>query len=304
MANLQANNAAGGAPRGHVRLLRRRHRHDPLPIYLAYLNGRRDAAIRPPTPATNWTNTDVRRPAGAPNPSPRTPRRPGRQPTRRANAIAAGLPANFFVVNPDVNSVNVTDSGAFSDYHALQIELRRRLSQGLSAQRQLPVRDREAARRSSASTTARVIESDGQRPARDQDAVGLDDPGRPRPAVRQRHDPVLDGMLGGWSFNGVGRIQARTLDFGNVRLVGMTPGRVQKMYKYRHPHRSGERAADGRTMLPDDVILNTRRAFSVSATTADRLLRPWARPKAATSRRPTATLHPAQGRRLRAARRS
>ena len=38
------------------------------------------------------------------------------------------------------------------------------------------------------------------------------------------------------------------------------------MYKYRHPDQSGQRAADGRTMLPDDVILNTRRAFSVSTT--------------------------------------
>src|SRR4030095_6628807 len=52
--------------------------------------------------------------------------------TRRNNALAAGLPANLFVVNPDAGNVNVTDSGAFSDYHALQIELRRRLSRGLS----------------------------------------------------------------------------------------------------------------------------------------------------------------------------
>jgi hypothetical protein len=36
------------------------------------------------------------------------------------------------VVKPDAGNANVTDSGAFSDYHALQIELRRRLSRGLS----------------------------------------------------------------------------------------------------------------------------------------------------------------------------
>ena len=53
--------------------------------------------------------------------------------SRRANAARAGLPANFFVPNPDVDDVNVFDSGAFSDYHALQIDLRRRLSRGLSA---------------------------------------------------------------------------------------------------------------------------------------------------------------------------
>ena len=35
-------------------------------------------------------------------------------------------------------------------------------------------------------------------------------------------NPVLDGIVGGWAFNGVGRIQARTVNFGNVRLVGMT----------------------------------------------------------------------------------
>ena len=86
--------------------------------------------------------------------SPQRPRarptraRPTRRPTwtaistRRNNALAAGLPANFFVVNPDADDVNVTDSGAFSDYHALQIELRRRLSQRAAGQRQLPVRAR------------------------------------------------------------------------------------------------------------------------------------------------------------------
>ena len=52
--------------------------------------------------------------------------------TFRNNALAAGLPANFFVVNPHADQVNVRDSGAFSTYHALQLELRRRLSHGLS----------------------------------------------------------------------------------------------------------------------------------------------------------------------------
>jgi len=53
--------------------------------------------------------------------------------SRRDLAARAGLPANFFVINPDVDDANVTDSGAYSDCHALQIELRRRLSKGLQA---------------------------------------------------------------------------------------------------------------------------------------------------------------------------
>ena len=52
--------------------------------------------------------------------------------TRRNRALAAGYASNFFVLNPAVNAVTVYDSGAYSDYHALQLDLRRRLAQGLS----------------------------------------------------------------------------------------------------------------------------------------------------------------------------
>lgn len=42
----------------------------------------------------------------------------------------------------------------------------------------------------------------------------------------------LDGAPGGWELNGVGRIQARTLTFGNVRLIGMTPDELRRRYYY------------------------------------------------------------------------
>jgi hypothetical protein len=78
-------------------------------------------------------------------------------------------------------------------------------------------------------------------------------------------NPVLDGIVGGWSFNGVGRIQARTIDLGNVRLVGMTKAEAQKLYKFdiRVNPDNGLRTV---YMFPDDVILNTRRAYSFSST--------------------------------------
>ena len=78
--------------------------------------------------------------------------------------------------------------------------------------------------------------------------------------------PVLDAIAGGWSVNGVGRFQARTINLGNVRLVGMTKDELQKMYKFdiRVDPSTGLNTV---YMLPDDVILNTRRAFSVSNTT-------------------------------------
>ena len=36
-------------------------------------------------------------------------------------------------------------------------------------------------------------------------------------------------IAGGWSITGVGRIQAVVMDFGNVRLVGMTEADLQDM---------------------------------------------------------------------------
>jgi len=76
---------------------------------------------------------------------------------------------------------------------------------------------------------------------------------------------MLAVLLGGWQFNGAGRFQQRTTDFGNVRLVGMTLEEAQQLYRF-------DRRPDPQTGLttvfvfPDDVILNTRRAFSVSTT--------------------------------------
>jgi hypothetical protein len=80
--------------------------------------------------------------------------------------------------------------------------------------------------------------------------------------------PIIDGVLGGWSMNGVGRVQSSMVNFGNVRLVGMTKDDLQAMYK----HDLRINPANGLQtvyMLPDDVILNTRRAYSVDPTTAN-----------------------------------
>jgi len=269
MANLRANNIAGGNRAGSFAYFGPGTGTNPLPTYLAYLNGSRDfgnpAAY---TGGSNtWTNTTfaARFSAASPAPVSSADDMDGNA-TRRANAIAAGIPANFFVPNPDVDDVNVTDSGAYSDYHAFQLELRRRLSKGLSAN----VNYQYAIERGSA--------FDGFSFGRE-----MADQGNVRHAIKTQWDwtlpvgrghrfgndmhPILEGIAGGWSVNGVGRIQARTVDFGNVRLVGMTKKDLQQMYKFdiRTDPDTGLRTV---YMLPDDVILNTRRAFSVSNTTA------------------------------------
>jgi hypothetical protein len=267
MGNLQANNIAGGARAGSFAYFGPGTGTAPLPIYLAYLNSRTDAT----NPAaytggnTTWTNSALSQDLVATNAQlDNSAADLDDNAARRANAIRAGLPANFFVVNPDIDDANVFDSGAFSDYHALQVELRRRLSKGLSAN----VNYQYAVEGTSAFLGFRYGRVMNQQP-------------NVRHAIKTQWDwtvpvgrgqrfganlhPVLDALLGGWSFNGVGRIQSRTVDFGNVRLVGMSLADVTEMYRYdiRINPANGERTP---YVLPDDVILNTRRAFSVSTT--------------------------------------
>ena len=187
--------------------------------------------------------------------------------TRRSNAAKAGLPANFFVVNPALNEVNVTDSGAFSDYHALQIDLRRRLSRGLSANINYQYAIEGGSAFDGFSFGRAMSTSENVRHA----IKGQWDwtiPVGHGERYGRKMSSVLNGFAGGWSFNGVARIQQRAVDLGNVRLVGMTHDELQDMFKYYYT----TNATSGLTevwMLPEDVRLNTRRAYSVGTTTAD-----------------------------------
>ena len=268
MANLRANNAAGGTRANSFAYFGAGSGTSPLPIYLAYINASRDANNSAAYTGNTWTATGFTQDMAFRNPSPGNSAADlDGDNTRRTNAIAAGMPANFFVVNPAVNENNVTDSGAFSDYHALQIDLRRRLSKGLSAS----VNYQYALEGGSAFlgfAYGRVMNpSTNVRHAIKTQWDWTLPVGRGHRFGTDMH-PVLDGILGGWSFNGVGRIQATTVNFGSVNLVGMTPKDVQKMYKHdiRIDPANGLRTV---YMMPEDVILNTRRAFSVSQSTAD-----------------------------------
>ena len=79
---------------------------------------------------------------------------------------------------------------------------------------------------------------------------------RPRPQWANNLGTVMDRIVGGWQINGVGRIQTgELLDFGNVRLVGMTEQELRDSVDLRV-------ASNGQLfILPDDVIQNTFKAF-------------------------------------------
>jgi hypothetical protein len=72
----------------------------------------------------------------------------------------------------------------------------------------------------------------------------------------------MDRLIGGWSLDGVARIQSGQLtEFGNVRLVGMSREEFSDAFQLRF-----DNAGRVIYMLPQDIIDNTVRAFDVSAT--------------------------------------
>ncbi len=278
MANLKANNIAGGSRAGSFAYFGPGTGTNPLPIYMAYVLGRTDAGNAASYTGTTWTNSGFTQDMGFLNPNPNNgiDDLDGSS-TFRANAIAAGLPANFVVLNPAVNANNVTDSGAYSNYDALQIEVRRRLSKGLSASGSY-----QYAIEGGSSFDGFLHGRTLQPTANVRHAIKMQWDWTLPVGRGQRYgtdlNPWMDGVLGGWSFKGVSRIQARMLNFGQVRLINMTAKDVQKMYKYYtidNPNvtdpATGKRQTPYQSiyMMPEDVRLNTRKAFNTSSTTLD-----------------------------------
>jgi Carboxypeptidase regulatory-like domain/TonB dependent receptor len=276
MANLAVNNASGVSNRvGSFAYFGPGTGTNPLPIYLAYLNGRTDASNPSAyiNPSTAWANASIAGRLAGPNPNPNGAAVDlDYNLTRRMQAQAAGYAANFFVVNPDVNFANVTDSGGFSKYNALQLELRRRLSNGFSANVNYQY----------------AFEGGSQFDGFSFGRAWTDIPVTGNPTVRHAIkfqadwtlpfgrgerfgssiSPLVNALAGGWSVTGVGRLQTTVQDLGNVRLVGMTVKDLQKVYKFYRKENSST-GIDEVWMLPDDIILNTRRAFSTSNATLD-----------------------------------
>jgi hypothetical protein len=266
MANLQVNQAAG---RGNTfAYFGPGTGTSPLPTYLAYFNARADAGNASAYTGSTWTNsTFVGRLARTnPNPASAASDLDGND-GRRANALLAGLPANHFVLNPHVDDVDVFVGAAFSSYDALQIEVRRRLSRGLQIngsyafafEEGSSFQGRHYGRISVPGATVRhafKVQWDWTVPVGRGRRFGTD------------MSPWLDAVVGGWEFNGAGRVQARVLNFGNVRLVGMSVDELTDEYRFRVLPNPNDPTLTIVSMLPEDIILNTRRAFNTSATTA------------------------------------
>ena len=271
-ANIAANIAAGMGNRGFA--YTGAPGTSPLPLHLAYLNGRADANNPAAYTSSNFTNqTFVNRF------SPLYPQVNAaltaieNSATFRANAIQAGLPANQIVMNPGaLGGAWVARDNNWTRYNSLQIDFRRRLAQGLLVNANYTYGIRKAS--SVQSTTSATLQTIGR------DPITLDTTDTPHvyklnwhyevPVGRGRRfggnfNRVVDTVLGNWEFSGNARVQTQRYRMVGVKLEGMSVDELRKEFKIRI-----ERNAAGVTQVfsfPEDIRLNTWAAFSVDPTT-------------------------------------
>jgi hypothetical protein len=248
----------------------------PLPIFLAYFSGVPASLAGDPARYTStlFASTTFVNPLARLNPQPFTAADAlDGDATRRANALAAGLPPNFLVANPDLlGGANVTGNGGYTRFNGMEVELRRRLSQGLQFQASYAYgKAYESNRYSFRKPRIALLNVGGEGGVTHAFKANwvYELPFGQGRRFASNAGAVVDRIIGGWYFAGTARIQSgRLLDFGNVRLVGMTKKDVEKMFKLREfPQPFTDGTGPVRLyMLPLDVIENTIRAFSVSAT--------------------------------------
>jgi hypothetical protein len=266
-ANLRANIAAG---RGATFAFTGAPGTAPLPTVFAYFHGTRGDRNNPASyTSSNFTSNTFVAELAALNPDPfGFAESLFGDATRRANAAAAAVPANFFLANPDLQGgADLTTNVGRSQYNGLQLELRRRYAQGLQFQTSY------AFGRSDTSNfltlrrpifMRRDVGSPGDLTHSFKATLVYDLPFGQGRRFGTDAGGVLDRIIGGWTLGLSSRIQSGQLvNLGNVRLVGMTVDDVQAMYKIRF-----DDANKFIYMLPQDVIDETIKAFSVSATSA------------------------------------
>jgi hypothetical protein len=189
----------------------------------------------------------------------------------RNNATSANLPANLFLLNPTLGGVWVTgrpQDSLINNFDAIQLEVRRRLAGGLLVQGSYQYLLRGQ------STSLYTVRLPGQ----------LVNTGAPLhqlkvnwvyelPFGQGKHFASgvgrgLNALVGGWSFDGNLRTQSgNRLDFGNVRLIGMTDADLQKAFKLRFANDAN--GVQRVYMLPQDIIDNTIKAYSTNATSTN-----------------------------------
>jgi hypothetical protein len=242
----------------------------PLPIFLAYFSGlpASQAGNASAYTSTLFSNSTFVNPLATFNPQPYTAANALDADTARINnALRAGLAPNFLVVNPDLlGGAEVTANTGYNRYDGMQLLLTRRMSDGLQFGVNYTygkgyVSERYSLRTPRVKTLDAGAEGGVTHAFKGNWVYEL--PFGEGRRFGADSGPWLNRLIGGWFFDGIARVQSgRLLDFGNVRLVGMTEKELRDSFVLRFDNRTG----GGIYMLPQDIVDNTVKAFSVSAT--------------------------------------
>ena len=266
-ANLVANVAAG---RGGTFAFTGVPGTSPLPTMLAYINGRPspDAGNPAAYAGSNWSNATLVNELTPRNPDPQ-----GMASTLianfRTNALNAGLPANFFQANPNhTGGADVTLNSDKTRYHSLQVELRRRLAQGLQFQGNYVFGNAmgtEFYTHRRGLYYQRDTGNEGDLTHQFKLNVVYDLPFGQGRRFMAGAGPVMERIVGGWQVGFNTKLQSGQLvDIGGVRFIGWgSDDEIRDAFKLRFDDANKEIY-----MWPEDVIENTIRAHSFSPTSA------------------------------------
>ena len=214
-ANIAANIAGGQAARGFA--YTGLPGTSPLPLHLAYFSGRSDATNTAVYTSGNFTSSGFINRFSALRPQVANAlTEMQNSATFRANALAAGLPRNILVLNPmALGGTFVVQDKNWTRYDSLQVDVRRRLAQGLLVSANYTYGIRKG---SSLQTLA-------------YDRITVDTTDVPHvfkanwfyeiPVGRGRRfgsdmNRFMDTVLGGWQFSGNGRC-SRALPIAGVQ---------------------------------------------------------------------------------------
>jgi hypothetical protein len=270
--NLQANIAASGTA---TFAYTGAPGTQPLPIFLAYFSGLPASQAGDPTKYTsaNFRSSSFYNSLALYNPAPFTISGTGSSGLQnvglRANAQAAGIPANFFQVNPDVYQSNsyLLYNGGWTKYDGLQVELRRRLTRGFLVQGSYVYsRSMNFSRPTMRNDFVDILTDRNVDHALKATWLFELPFGRGR-AIGSAIPAWLDVLVGGWEIDGQVRAQSGVMvNLGNYKLVGITDQELQKQFKIYH--RTDATGVDRVYMFPQDFILQSIIALNNTSATS------------------------------------
>jgi hypothetical protein len=283
MTNLQANVAAGRG--GTFAYFGPGTGTAPLPIFLAYFNGvpasrAGDASLYT---STNFRSTTFLNPLARFNPNPYSAvDNLDADAASRARAIAAGLPPNFIVTNPDLlGGANVVSNETRTMYHSGALEFRRRAVSGLNFATSYVFGNATNSRFLSIRRESPMVRNDGAEGdvthAFKANVVYELPFGHGR-RFGSSVNGALDRIIGGWQLAGNARVQSGQLvDLGNVRLVsGSTAPAACGCCRRRSSTRASKHSASTRCRRPATASSARRAASTSRPPTASTASRPFA----------------------------